>query len=90
MFPMIMYHLTEGSKTDYGWGWKRVESQPEYDQLVKAGWVIRVSELNKVETGEETDEPETDVPETLTEKVQTTPNEPVAQFKKRGRKPKAA
>jgi hypothetical protein len=37
--PTILYHLTEGQHTDYGWSYKIVMSEVEYERMIKSGWV---------------------------------------------------
>lgn len=43
----LVYHLTNGIRTDYGWTYKRVETQEAYDQLKASGWFDTVPELLK-------------------------------------------
>ena len=41
----ILYHPTNGIRTDHGWSYKRVETQEQFDHLMKEGWFESVTDL---------------------------------------------
>ena len=43
--PVVLYHTSDGVKTDFGWSYRRVETQEEYNRLLSNGWFKTVTEL---------------------------------------------
>lgn len=44
-FPRIIYHLTEGIRTDYGYCYKRCETPEQFESEAKRGWKMTTQEL---------------------------------------------